>query len=83
MKFFRPATKDDFLGYEVQYDHFGYMSDEVKRLLEKDNFNGALAHFRTETGRGMAELKKCCEEYRKYVFAKRDFENGKPVFVSY
>jgi len=81
--FFRPATKDDFTGYDIQYDHFRYMSDEVKALIEKDDDRSALQQFRSETGRGFNELKKYCEEYKKYISAKRDFEDGKQVFVSY
>lgn len=81
--FFRPARKEDFEGFEIQYDHGRYMSDEVKLLIEKDNYREAVRRFKVETGLGIYTSNEYCDKYQKYVFAKRDFEEGKEVFIPY
>jgi hypothetical protein len=83
LKFFRPAAKDDFKGYDVQFDHGRFLSNNVKKLIEDGEFNKARLIFRNETGIGLSQSKPYCEEYQRYVNAKKDFNAGKPVFISY
>jgi hypothetical protein len=79
----RLATKEDFQGIEIQYDRSGYMSDNIKTLIEQDEFKKAVSLFGQQCGRGISFSLPYCEKYLKYVLAKRDFDNGKMVFVSY
>jgi hypothetical protein len=82
-KYSRLATEEDFRGYKVEYDHYREMNDDVKELIEQDKFNEATKLFSQGNGLGVMVARKYCLEYQRYVFAKRDFENGKMVFVSY
>lgn len=83
MKFSRLATEKDFQGYEVQYDHHREMGDDIKGLIEQDLFNEAVRLFAKQNGKGIGWGISYCAEYQNYVFAKRDFERGKMVFVNY
>ena len=83
MLFMRPAKPEDFEELEIEYDHGRYMSKEVKQLIEQDLLKEAITLCRQETWFGLLEAKKHCLSYQRYVLAKRDFESGKPVFVSY
>lgn len=83
MHFFRPAKEEDFKGCEIEYDYGRLMSQAVKALIEQDLMQEAVKQFKAETGLGLTTLKKYCETYQTYLFAKQDFEDGKQVFVSY
>lgn len=83
VKYFRPATGDDFKGHDVQFDHYRYMGDDIKKLIEEDRLREAMNKLRKETSMGLVQIKSYCDEYQKYLTAKKDFENGKPVFVPY
>ena len=80
-KYSRLATEEDFRGYKVEYDHYREMNDDVKELIEQDKFKEAMNLFSKSNGLGIAVANKYCREYQKYVFAKRDFEDGKMVFI--
>lgn len=79
----RPATQGDFKGYDIEYDHFQKMSPNVKALIESDDFSEAQNLFKKETGLGMMDVRQYCTEYQKYANAKRDFEHGIIVYVTY
>jgi hypothetical protein len=81
-KFSRLATKDDFEGCNIQLDHFNFMSDAVKELIEQNKFHQAVSLLGS-TGKGSMWAKPYCEEYLTYLKAKRDFDNGHTVFIKY
>lgn len=83
MIYFRPATKEDFENFKVEYDYGRYLEKDITDLIEQDNVRKAAKLFRERTGMGIKIALGYCEQYHKYVLAKRDFENGKPVFVPY
>lgn len=88
MIFVRPATQDDFRGLDIEYDYGRYMSDEVKRLIEECDYMDAIKLFKEQAGgygvyMGVKQAKEYVYKYRQYALAKRDFESGKSVYVSY
>lgn len=82
MIFSRPATADDFKGFDVEYDG-RRMSDRVKQRIEAGYLHDGVTLFSEETGVSLMRLVPSCRTYQSYILAKRDFEAGKPVFVSY
>lgn len=83
MKYFRPATKEDFKEPEMEYDFHLYMEEEIKNIIKDGDITKAITRFNEKTGVGASKAKKLCEFYHDYLQAKRDFENGKDVFVPY
>ena len=85
MLFVRPATQDDFRGLDIEYDYGKYMSEEVKKLIEEYNCMDAIKLFKKQAGgcMGVKQAKDYVYKYRQYALAKRDFESGKSVYVSY
>lgn len=83
MSFYRPATEGDFEDFEIEYPNYSSMDDWTKKLIEQGEISEAMNYIRNRTGMGINGCMKYCYSYQNYVFAKRDFEQGKPVFVSY
>lgn len=81
--FVRPAKKEDFEGLTFEIRGYLPFPEEVKAKVEQEGVTIAAQLLREQTGMGVKEAIGCCETYHKYVCAKRDFENGKPVFVPY
>lgn len=82
MSFYRPATKGDFMKAEKKFDAPSFY-DEVKEKVEEGKIHQAVILLQSFTGKGGRECFESCIEYQEYLLAKKDFEEGKPVFVSY
>lgn len=83
MSFYRPATTDDFEDVEIEYSNYRDMDDETKKLIEQGEISKAMNDISNKYGMGLVECRKYCLSYKAYLFAKSDFEQGKPVFVAY
>lgn len=83
MSFYRPATADDFEDFDVEYSNFSHMDNWTRKKIEEGDIPYAIKAIRQQTGIGLVECRKYCLKYQAYAFAKRDFEEGKPVFVAY
>lgn len=83
LNFYRPATQEDFKNHRVELNNNQYMDDETKQLIEQGDLTIAMNRVRKQTGRGMFDCKNDCLKYQRFVYAKNDFEQGKPVFVPY
>jgi hypothetical protein len=85
VKFYRLATEDDFnKRCEIEIGHFEhYLPSEVEKLIEEDQFNKAVSKLRELRGFGIESCKIICQEYKGFINAKRDFNNGKSVYTDY
>jgi len=59
------------------------MDDEVKRYIEQENMFKAIEFLKRKFGMGVMTAREHCNEYATFVQAKKDFEDGKAVYVHY
>lgn len=83
MKFFRPATAEDFKDFEVEFNNHHSMDAETKSFIERGDIRRAINNLRLKYGFGLAEAKKYCKQYQAFAEAHRDFRQGLSVYVSY
>lgn len=85
MMYVRPARRGDFEDFKIEYDYdYGqFVQKEVIELIAVGKMKDAITLFNEKTGIGAYRAKAYCEEYQRYFQAKKDFERGKEVFVSY
>lgn len=83
MKFYRPAIEKDFENFEKICNHNLKLGDDIKEMIERNAFHSAVAILAKRNRKGAAWAKPYCEDYLAYVRARKDFQNGRTVFVPY
>lgn len=82
LKFYRPAQVEDFERFFNQTGLYR-LNDEEKEWIRKDKEIKAIHSFRERTSSTINYAKTIVEQYKIYLKVKKDFEDGKPVFVPY
>lgn len=77
MSFYRPAKAEDF--QKPPYP----LPPAAARELEGGQRYKAIAILRNEHSMGLHDAHKVCDAFASFIQAKRDFEDGKPVFTEY
>jgi len=83
VSFYRPATAEDFTDIEIEYPNNWSMDNYTKQMITQNGIDDAVTYIMHKYGFGVNRSYKYCEAYQAYLFAKEDFESGKPVFVKY
>lgn len=90
VKFYRPATSEDFEKYDDSYDFDRPLSSEVQKLISdaisEGNQKPLIAASRFlyyQYGYEMQKSREQIRAYYCYLLAKKDHEEGKTVFIEY
>lgn len=83
MKFYRPATSKDFENYDQICDHDLKIGEDIKEMIERNAFHSAVTILAKRSGKGAAWANPYCDDYLAFVRARKDFRNGRTVFVPY
>lgn len=81
--FYRPAEEEDFEKFEVEMDNRRGLDDDVKLCIEQGDVFKAHTLLRQRYGYGAVQARTYTAPYVKYLQAKKDFKEGKTVFVPY
>ncbi len=82
-EFYRPAREEDFTVYMKEFIRNNRLTHDIIELIEGGEISKAIKKLYDKGNHGYYDCHEVCHEYHSLFQAKRDFDNGVPVFVNY